>query len=343
MPDPKPKARKMCYDRVLPREAGRPQRARAYGGEGRMRAIALKDKRWINGTTMRIRFLGGTEAQQKMVRDIAPEWTNHANLHFEFTDHPRAEIRVSFDPSDGAWSYVGTDNLSIPLHAATLNLGWQDEGVILHEFGHMVGLSHEHQNPVGGIQWNEAAVIADLSGPPNWWDEATIRHNVLNKYSVDQIHGTDFDPDSIMLYAFPNEWTIGDFETHENEKLSDIDEAFVRSEVMYPGAEPPGEKAVMLPVAAMHEAEIGEAGEEDLYRFVVENRGRHTISTTGSTDVVMALFGPNSETNLLAEDDDSGAGRNSLITATLEPGVYFVQIRHYSGAGTGAYRILVTR
>ena len=30
-------------------------------------------------------------------------------------------------------------------------------------------------------------VIADLSGPPNYWDEATIRHNVLEKYSLDQI------------------------------------------------------------------------------------------------------------------------------------------------------------
>ena len=30
------------------------------------------------------------------------------------------------------------------------------------------------------------------------------------------------------------------------------------------------------------------------------------IDTRGPTDVVMKLFGPNSETALIAEDDDSG-------------------------------------
>ena len=57
----------------------------------------------------------------------------------------------------------------------------------------------------------------------------------------------------------------------------------------------------------------------------------------------MALYGPNSETSLVAEDDDGGAGRNSMITAQLEPGEYYVQVRHYSEEGSGPYRILVGR
>ena len=71
-----------------------------------------------------------------------------------------------------------------------MNYGWltptsdDDElrRVVLHEFGHALGLIHEHQNPEGGIQWNEPAVKADLSGPPNNWDDETIRHNVLDHY-----------------------------------------------------------------------------------------------------------------------------------------------------------------
>ena len=45
------------------------------------------------------------------------------------------------------------------------------------------------QNPAGGMDWNEATVIKSLSGPPNNWDVAMIRHNVLDKYRVDQIQG----------------------------------------------------------------------------------------------------------------------------------------------------------
>jgi hypothetical protein len=144
----------MCFDRILPGELSRLQRTMIVNG--RTRAISPVGKQWINGSTLRVNFLQGSESQRDMVREIAPEWTRHTNLKFEFTDDPRAEIRVTFDSNDGAWSYVGTDNSRIPLHAATFNLGWQDEAVILHEFGHMIGMAHEHQNPAAGIQWNEA-------------------------------------------------------------------------------------------------------------------------------------------------------------------------------------------
>src|SRR5918996_1323955 len=77
-----------------------------------------------------------------------------------------------------------------------------DGGTAAHEFGHAIGLAHEHQNPAGGIEWNEEVVLRDLSGPPNSWTPEQIRHNVLEKYRADQIRGTDFDRDSIMLYFF---------------------------------------------------------------------------------------------------------------------------------------------
>jgi len=335
------KAKNICFDRLLPRDTRKPQRT-IMAPTGRERAISLIGKQWVNGSNIRIRFMSGTQAQKSMVERIAPLWTEHANLTFEFTEDPRAEIRVTFDAGDGAWSYVGTDNLGIPLHAATLNLGWQDQGVILHEFGHMIGLSHEHQNPDGGIEWNEAAVIADLSGPPNYWDEATIRHNVLDKYRADQLLGTQFDPDSVMLYAFPDSWTTNMGATHANDDLSHQDRQFVKSEKMYPGRKAPEETAVDLAVCSGTTAEISSGGEEDLYRFEVKKEGTHVIETTGSTDVVMSLFGPNSPTQLVAEDDDGGAGTNARISAVLSPGRYFARVRHYNPARTGEYRIRVT-
>ena len=41
------------------------------------------------------------------------------------------------------------------------------------------------------------------------------------------------------------------------------------------------------------------------------------IQTGGKTDVVMKLFGPDSETSLIAEDDDSGLGLNARIARPL--------------------------
>jgi hypothetical protein len=58
----------------------------------------------------------------------------------------------------------------------------------------------------------------------------------------------------------------------------------------------------------------------------------------------MKLFGPNSKTRLIAEDDDGGAGFNSKIVADLIPGDYYVQVRHYNtSSGTGSYNIKVSR
>jgi hypothetical protein len=341
------KALKMCYDRLLPNDLRRVQRVRSYApGPSRAlrpRAISLIGKQWVNGSTISIRFMGGTQSQKDMVKAIAPEWTKHANLDFEFTDSPNALIRVTFDADDGAWSYVGTDNLNIPLHAATLNLGWQDEGVILHEFGHMIGLSHEHQNPEGGIKWNEQKVIEALAGPPNFWDEATVRHNVLDKYSADQLHGTAFDPASIMLYAFPAEWTTDGFATHENEKLSHLDKDFIKSEKMYPKAGAPEPTVTELAVSPALAASIGAPGEIDTFTFKVTKPGLHTVQTIGPTDVVMSLLGPDSQTRKVAEDDDSGAGHNAQIAADLAAGAYFVQVRHFNEQNVGDYHILVTR
>jgi tyrosinase len=55
----------------------------------------------------------------------------------------------------------------------------------------------------------------------------------------------------------------------------------------------------------------------------------------------MTLFGPDSPTMKVAEDDDSGEGSNSRIVHTLKPGAYRVEVHHYSPTGIGDYRIWV--
>jgi hypothetical protein len=331
-------APKLCFDRLLPRNMRLPHRSLSQGPGRVTRAIAPINRQWPNGSTIKVAFKGGNSTQQQMVRQIAPEWCEHANLRFEFVTNPGATIRVSFDEDDGAWSYIGVDNLDIPVGAATLNLGWQDRGVILHEFGHMIGLAHEHQNPDGGLQWNEEVVIAALGGAPNYWDPETVRHNVLAKYSSDQIIGTEFDRESIMLYAFPASWTVNGVSTDLNEDLSKQDKSFVASAQMYPGSAAPIPE---LPVLHGTRASIASPGEQDTYRFVVAQPGDFVVETGGATDLYVSLYGPNSPTKLIAQNDDSGFGRNARIEATLQPGTYYVQVRHYSPTSTGPYRIWV--
>lgn len=329
-------APKLCFDRLLPEDLFRP-----LTPPSDLEAIIVIGKLWPNGTTLRVRFLEGTAPQRQLAMAQANWWTEHVNLRFAESEDADAEIRVAFDANDGAWSYVGTDCRGIPQSEPTMNLGFQDGGTSAHEFGHAIGMAHEHQNPAGGIQWNEPEVIRDLSGPPNQWTVEQIRHNVLEKYGQDQIRGARFDPDSIMLYAFPARWTLNGVATHANHALSDRDKAFMAR--MYPKPQAPTAPTLpeLIPGAPPLPARIGVPGEEDLYRVIVTRPRRLVIETGGETDVMMRLFGPNSRTNVLAEDDDGGVGLNAKIVARLIPGEYLVQVRHYNRRnGVGDYTIV---
>jgi tyrosinase len=94
--------------------------------------------------------------------------------------------------------------------------------------------------------------------------------------------------------------------------------------------------------AVARQGNIGQAGERDWYRFMVPAAGMFTAETTGPTDVFMSLFGPNSQTDLVASDDDSGQDTNARLVAQLSAGAYFVQVRHFQPNGVGPYAIAVS-
>jgi serralysin len=207
------------------------------------KAALLNEARWNEGDVIRVKFLEGEESLQDRVRETAERWTEPgmANVQFQWVDEGDAEIRIAFEQGAGSWSYLGTVCRNIADPDPTMNYGWltpdSDDAelnrVVMHEFGHALGLIHEHQNPEGGIQWNEPAVIADLSGPPNNWDEDQIRVNVLDHYPQEDVAATPVDSDSIMMYPIPESWTLDGFSADLNEDVSDTDRQFIRQE--YPG------------------------------------------------------------------------------------------------------------
>jgi len=116
---------------------------------------------------------------------------------------------------------------------------------------------------------------------------------------------------------------------------------------MYPRAKPGIEGTLTeLKVNARRRtaASIGSFGEEDVFRFRVAQPGRYVVDTRGPTDVYMKLFGPDSPTALIAEDDDSGLASNARIAIDLVEGDYYVQVRHWNRAsGTGDYTVAVRK
>lgn len=203
---------RLCVDRILPSEMKiqAAQRATAINPANDplphlrkaglagltihpLKLALITGKKWKpKGQRLRIRFLDGSPTQRDKVQTKAEEWLRYANVRFDWSGAADAEIRISFQADPGSWSAVGTDCLHTDYFKPdepTMNFGWlQDDTdeveyrrVVVHEFGHALGAIHEHQNPRGGIIWNEAAVLAAFGGPPNNWSEEEIRSNVIDK------------------------------------------------------------------------------------------------------------------------------------------------------------------
>jgi hypothetical protein len=98
--------------------------------------------------------LNGTPQQQRKVEDVMQEWTWYGNFTFVRLGNGdmSAFVRIVFKRGHGAWSYIGKEALKLKT-GPTMQQDISDNDrmppheryMILHEFGHALGLIHEHQ------------------------------------------------------------------------------------------------------------------------------------------------------------------------------------------------------
>jgi hypothetical protein len=174
--------------------------------------VGVPEKMWEPGQTLRVRMTGGSAMVRSKVRQFAQEWTKYANIRFQFVDDASpAEIRISFQKGKGNWSSVGRDALGVPFDGPTMNFSdLSDDSTdddygyyVLHEFGHALGLIHEHQSPAAGIAWDKEKVYKfykESQDPP--WDKDKVDRNMFDRLSAASTNFSAYDRTSIMHYAY---------------------------------------------------------------------------------------------------------------------------------------------
>jgi hypothetical protein len=176
--------------------------------EGRPNGVTYDPVFLDNGDPLEreIQFMSPMDMVRTVVRKrIQP----FVDLKLVFVPDPSdAHIRISFSgQEEGAWSYVGNTSVyDLQSHEPSLNLGWLNTVVIVHEIMHGLGMGHEHQNPQNGLEWDREVVLK-WARDTQRWDTPTTELNILEKLEKGAVTGSEFDSKSIMLYSFPLEFT----------------------------------------------------------------------------------------------------------------------------------------
>ncbi len=181
---------------------------------------------WPAGSTIEGCFANGVGDERKLVVDGADAWMRHANIRFDFGPAPTYRncpltapfppTRVTFGSGNVSHARLGTYALDRPSEKPTMFIATTNatkkpipvenlRATILHEFGHILGLKHEHQHPESAcfhmVAWTQLCAKREQSARlpsfivTNWLP-------MIGRVNPDYAVGAPYDPLSIMHYKF---------------------------------------------------------------------------------------------------------------------------------------------
>lgn len=205
-----------------------------------LNAGVINASRTFQKINIKVVFQNGELERQGLVAAIANEWTEYANIVFQFyfpDDYSISEFRqiensadilVQFNTTSNHWTkgsnFDGQSKYIVAISDLTPR-------TVLHEFGHALGLQHEHQHPKSEVELKEnfKGDFCEAIGQT----ESECDHNVLKRYSGSEYKYTPYNPDSIMHYPFSSYFTKRDKEYGAAAYLSYGDVEVISR--MYPG------------------------------------------------------------------------------------------------------------
>ena len=340
------------------------------GSTGQQHAAALTAAIWDRPASgpvnLNVVFLDGHPTVQDLVRQAVTAWEGCANIRFHFLGPERfadAHIRITMPPSRVFQSYLGCQSLMFDRRVPSMTLGFTDDvlaslaevrRLVLHEFGHALGLIHEHQNPNGGLQFRIPEVY-QYFWQTQHWDQQTVQEQIITPATMSELkNAVAFDPDSIMLYSFPASIIAAGpvTATKVNYDLSDGDKRYIAS--IYPSDATSTPVPVAPPSAGTLPLTLGEPvtgmvpirGAEIPYSFEVGTPGTFTMETftpPGSREEFWVLTLLDAAGTFLDNDQKGSSphGLNALIRRALDPGRYVLKLRHRLRNGVGDYGVIV--
>ncbi|KAK0626026.1 hypothetical protein B0T14DRAFT_91297 [Immersiella caudata] len=155
------------------------------------------------------------EELMAMLESGIKAWSQAGNIsfaHVNTAEESDIRIKVTSDRRVSSKSLIGnlaldeakdrpTMILSIPRNAPQQDAYF----TILHELGHSLGFLHKHSSPNCTIQWDEGLVRCAYSHI----SDKDLEIEIFRREKAPDTDASPFDPESIMIYEFRAELTIG--------------------------------------------------------------------------------------------------------------------------------------
>jgi hypothetical protein len=329
------------------------------------------ENKWFPGDEISVAFRNGNEAIKKKVRNAAMSILEEskANINFKFIeDKENARVRIFFGA--GTVTQVGMGLLNFRNEEANgANLTFLDTNadglanwMILHEFGHVLGMVHEIFHPYKpfSINYDEMwKYYRDRlgSGLNDKAYQQVFDANIGSRFLPNELQYFDFDKDSIMMYEVPPSCNDEGINYSQPGQLSDKDKELLK--IFYPEQDI---EIKNLDLDKEKEGNLIVAGQQDIYKFVIKDELDSTfvIKTSGSESLALSLFTyskdektkgylkyikPKSGDNYHNESEGTGAiielSKTEMPPELREETDFYVRIRHLKTTGTGKYNILV--
>ena len=178
------------------------------------RAVGQKSVFYKPGSTLKIQIIGSAQFISGVKNVLVTHAQPFINLKFQFVDSG-GDVTIDNNYSGGGVARcLGCQKPSISISSAA-------QGLVLHEFGHALGMQHEMKNPNIKLTWIESVLIQSYGGA------AFVKSQITSTVNPSTVNALAFDKNSVMIYNLPANTNKEGVDMRPSNVYTDIDKQWL--------------------------------------------------------------------------------------------------------------------